>query len=275
MSDDKHDDRSPRSQPIMAWRRASWVAAPSGRYQLKGRSWHRWGIGSAAIVLGAVGGVIVTRLLLPNSANQTQLATHRYGDDSNHLWNGFIGPESYEGAKEKYQQAILEQYKLYADLTDRVSARAPVVDTFFLTINTAAIALIGLLWARQAPLNVSPWLLLIPLVPLLANCNIWWNVIQGRRRILTAKTQVTVGLEERLPAQPLGAAEWNEYLKTHRRGRLPRRTTGTQWIPVAFGLMYVKGPSLPSFSDFRSAFMAWLVALAAIVSLNAFSSLKL
>jgi hypothetical protein len=162
---------------------------------------------------------------LSHSPNQAQVAppSQIFGD-ADDLWNKFIGPEHYEGAKEKYQQAILEQYKLYADLTDRASARAPVIDTFFLTINTAAIALIGLLLARQAPLSVSPWLLLVLLVPLLANCNIWWNVIQGRQRTLMAKIQVTVGLEKRLPAQPLGAAEWKAYLKTHPGGRLRART---------------------------------------------------
>jgi hypothetical protein len=88
--------------------------------------------------------------------------------DLGNLWNDHISSESYEGAKEKYQKAILEQYKLYADLTDRLSSRAPIIDTFFLTINTAAIALIGAVWAGRGQLST-------PAVDRdLQACACWW-----------------------------------------------------------------------------------------------------
>jgi hypothetical protein len=157
------------------------------------------------------------------------------------LWNEHIGPDSYGGSKEKYQDAVLKQYKLYSDLTDRVSARAPIVDTFFLTINTAAIALIGVVWTGHDQIRASSWLLVIPLVPLLANCNIWWNIIQSRRRILAAKTQVIVALEERLPAQPLGTAEWKAYQTVHPGALRTPKSLGLQWIPIAFALLYIGG----------------------------------
>jgi hypothetical protein len=90
-------------------------------------------------------------------------------------------------------------------------------------------------------IRASPWLLIIPLIPLLANCNIWWNTIQTRRRILAAKTQVIVGLERRLPAQPLGAGEWEAYRDIYPRVLRGPINLGLQWIPIAFALLYVGG----------------------------------
>ena len=60
------------------------------------------------------------------------------------LWNTDITPTSYEGASEKYQAAILEQYKLYVEMADRISNRRGLTNTFFLTINTAIFTVIGI-----------------------------------------------------------------------------------------------------------------------------------
>ena len=47
------------------------------------------------------------------------------------LWNGNIGPDNYAGVAEKYQAAILDQYKLYVEMADRVSSAARLDHTFF------------------------------------------------------------------------------------------------------------------------------------------------
>jgi hypothetical protein len=39
------------------------------------------------------------------------------------LWNNTVSAANYEGACEKYQLAILEQYKLYVEMADRISQR--------------------------------------------------------------------------------------------------------------------------------------------------------
>src|SRR5687768_16913613 len=53
------------------------------------------------------------------------------------LWNADVGPDSYQGSSEQYQAAILEQYRLYVLMADRISARRALANTFFLTLNTA------------------------------------------------------------------------------------------------------------------------------------------
>ena len=43
----------------------------------------------------------------------------------------------------KYKAHLLEQYKLYVEMADRISARRQTANSFFLSINTALIALTG------------------------------------------------------------------------------------------------------------------------------------
>ena len=47
------------------------------------------------------------------------------------LWNTEINSAKYVGAEEKYRTAILEQYKIYVEMADRVSARRALANTFF------------------------------------------------------------------------------------------------------------------------------------------------
>jgi hypothetical protein len=52
-------------------------------------------------------------------------------------WNHAVSAASYEGGNEKHQAAILEQYKLYVEMAERISQRRGLTNTFFLTLNTA------------------------------------------------------------------------------------------------------------------------------------------
>jgi hypothetical protein len=65
---------------------------------------------------------------------------------SDRLWNVDVNAKSYEGASEKYQIAILEQYKLYVEMADRISNRRGLTNTFFLTLNTVIFTIIGVFW---------------------------------------------------------------------------------------------------------------------------------
>ncbi len=48
-----------------------------------------------------------------------------------YVWNAHISPADYEGQEDSYQAAMLDQYKLYAEMADRISARQSLATTFF------------------------------------------------------------------------------------------------------------------------------------------------
>jgi hypothetical protein len=88
------------------------------------------------------------------------------------LWNSEVSPASYGNDADRYRNAILEQYKVYVEMADRISARRALSNTFFLTLNTAVLTAIGVFWDHQP--DGSDWSLTIPLIVLLGQCLAWY-----------------------------------------------------------------------------------------------------
>jgi hypothetical protein len=155
------------------------------------------------------------------------------------LWNSEVDNEAYAGVGEKYQAAVLEQYKLYVEMADRVSNRRGLTNTFFLTLNTAVFTVIGVFWTARP--TISPWALALPLVIALGQCGAWWWIVRSYRLLNSAKFKVVAALEERLPARPYWRAEWFALGEGRNWRKYLPLTHLEQWIPVLFGLVYLLG----------------------------------
>jgi hypothetical protein len=153
------------------------------------------------------------------------------------LWTEAVGPAAYEGAGEKYQTALLEQYKLYVEMTDRVSARRALANTFFLTLNSTVFTAVGVFWTTR-PTGSVAWLAL-PLVVLTGQCAAWFWLLSSYRALNQAKYRVIGELEQRLPASPYWRAEWHAEGRVQRRRRQTSLTAVEQVMPVLFAVTYV------------------------------------
>lgn len=136
-------------------------------------------------------------------------------------------------------QIAFEQYKLYVELADRVSARRAVANTFFLTLNTAVFTAIGLLWSD--PPDATPWLGLFPLITLVGQCIVWYSILRSYRQLNSAKWAVVGALEIRLPASPWSSAEWNALGEGKDHQKYLPLTYIEHWIPWLFAVAYVGG----------------------------------
>lgn len=149
------------------------------------------------------------------------------------LWNENIDQVRRDPA------TLLEQYKLYIELADRVSARRSAANTFFLTLNTAVFTAIGVFW--QNPPTASPWLGVFPAAVLVFQCLVWFWTIRSYRQLNAAKWVVVGALEEQLPASPWWRAEW----KALGEGKDPSLywplTHVEQWVPFVFAVAYIGG----------------------------------
>ncbi len=136
---------------------------------------------------------------------------------------------------DKYWDLVLEQYKLYAELADRLHARRSVSNTFFLTLNAAVFTLIGVFW-KDRPQG-SPWLLVVPLLVLLVNCGAWIATLQAYRFQNIAKFTVIGAFESQLPASPLWGGEWEAV----RRGKDGFRSSwrAEMTVPILFAIAYL------------------------------------
>ncbi|HWS36042.1 MAG TPA: hypothetical protein VN408_25315 [Actinoplanes sp.] len=138
---------------------------------------------------------------------------------------------------ESQQTALIEQYKIYVEMADRVSSRRGLTNTFFLTLNTLIVTTFGTLW--KEPPRAAAWYLTVTLLALLVQCASWFWLLRSYRQLNSAKYIVVGALEERLPASPYWRAEW----KALGQGRDPSRywpmSHLEQWIPVSFAALYI------------------------------------
>lgn len=152
------------------------------------------------------------------------------------LWTA-VAADAYAGAGEKYQAAILDQYKTYVEMADRISARRGLTNTFFLTLNTLIFTAVGVFW-RDRP-TASTWFLIFPTIVLLGQCAAWFWILRSYRQLNSAKYAVIGALEERLPSSPYWSAEWTALGQGKDRSRYWPFTHLEQWIPVLFGVTYL------------------------------------
>jgi hypothetical protein len=104
--------------------------------------------------------------------------------------------------------SIVELYKLAVEMADRISARRGVANSFFLTVNTGLVALLG---GQDLRWYVAAAGILL--------CFTWWTLLKSYRDLNAAKFAVILTMEEGLPARVFGD-EW---------GRLRRDPVKFEW----------------------------------------------
>jgi hypothetical protein len=158
---------------------------------------------------------------------------------SRRLFNAPPEPGEPDSATNTYDSALLEQYKLYVEMADRISARRGLTNSFFLTLNTGIVGLVVAL--KKVPVGGDAWWLAIPLVAILGECYAWFYLVRSYRLLNAAKYRVVGALEERLPASPFWRAEWWALGEGRDRTLYWPLSHIEQWIPALFALTYIAG----------------------------------
>ncbi|MFE3002997.1 hypothetical protein ACFXG4_49625 [Nocardia sp. NPDC059246] len=162
------------------------------------------------------------------------------------LWNDTPEPAGSDGRTTTYESAVLEQYRLYVEMADRVSARRALANSFFLTLNTGIVTIA--VTVGKSPPERAAWWLAIPLLAVLGQCFAWFYLVRSYRLLNSAKYQVVGALEERLPASPFWRAEWWALGEGTDRSRYWPLSHIEQWIPILFALTYVLGFFVATFA---------------------------
>jgi hypothetical protein len=165
--------------------------------------------------------------------------TVRIEDARAKLLTPAVGIQDYGGDAEKYQAAVLEQYKIYVEMADRISARRALTNTFFLTLNTGVFTVIGFFW-NDRPTGPSS-LLAFPAAILVGQCLAWFWILRSYRQLNSGKYAVIGALEELLPTSPYWRAEWSVLGTGEDKAKYWPLTHLEQWVPLMFGLAYAGG----------------------------------
>lgn len=101
---------------------------------------------------------------------------------------------------------LLEQYKLYVQMADKISERRQAANAFFLTINSAIVSILAIAWPRlDDPLRVG-WHILVGVCGLVLSYS-WYHLIRSYRDLNSGKFRVVHAIEKMLPIRPYDA-EW-------------------------------------------------------------------
>lgn len=103
-----------------------------------------------------------------------------------------------------YQAHLLEQYKLYQSSAENISTRRQTANSFFVTINTALIALISYLNFGSTKSTEYYWLVALGGISI---SYMWYRLMRSYRDLNSAKFKVIHEIEKCLPISPYDA-EW-------------------------------------------------------------------
>ncbi|WP_338438686.1 RipA family octameric membrane protein [Synechococcus elongatus] len=114
-----------------------------------------------------------------------------------------------------YSDNILEIYKVYLKTVDNISERREKANSFFLSINTALIALFA---KGFFDISLYKFRALIILASAIILCYLWHRIIRSYRDLNSAKFNVIHAIEKHLPIRPYDA-EWESI----GRGKDPKK----------------------------------------------------
>lgn len=146
-------------------------------------------------------------------------------------------PEQYG---DKYQDHLLEQYKLYVQTSQQVSEKRQNANNYLLTLNSS---LVTLFVVFLSTFGHHRWNALIPATGLIV-CFIWYSLVDSYKDLNTAKFAVIHEFEQQLPVAPF-RHEW--WVCGHNRNKKQKPiedryvplTHLERFIPAMFAVLYV------------------------------------
>ncbi|MCY3994374.1 MAG: hypothetical protein OXF50_24335 [Caldilineaceae bacterium] len=137
-----------------------------------------------------------------------------------------------EAYGETFGKDLLEQYKLYVQSAENVSARRVASSNYLLTLNTALVALYGF---RSAGFGENLWALSVPLIGIAVSL-LWRSIIRSHADLNSVKFDIIHEFEQHLPAA-MYEYEWQ--LAEEGKGKVYRAVTSKElWIPVVFAVLH-------------------------------------
>jgi hypothetical protein len=133
----------------------------------------------------------------------------------------------------------LDLYKLAVEMADRVSARRAAANSFFLTVQTTFVAVLGI---ATPTLYHAPWwtALAVSFAGMIMSGS-WWLQLRSYRDLNHAKFNVINSIESALPVQ-LFADEW-AFLASLASGKWGGRYrelgSFERAVPIIFAALYV------------------------------------
>lgn len=161
--------------------------------------------------------------------------------------DGLLHGVAKEEYGEKYNDHLVEQYKSYLSLTDKIGERRLNTNSFFLTVNTSLITAIGLsnmlspkiLGPGQMQIDSQAANFLFILIGIAGGglCYFWYRLTLSYRGLNSAKFKVVHEMEKLLPIRPYNL-EWEALGRGENKGLYHPFTHIEIYVPWIFMALY-------------------------------------
>lgn len=136
----------------------------------------------------------------------------------------------------EHKNHLFEQYKLYVEMADRISARRMLANSFFVGVHTALITAFTVL-LKEGVLQPNCFGYM-PFIAVILLCYVWWRIVYSYRQLNSGKYKVVHAIEQRLPVAPYDA-EWNALGSGEDRKLYLPLTHVENWVPLCFAILYL------------------------------------
>lgn len=156
---------------------------------------------------------------------------------------------------DKYKEHLLEQYKLFIQMADKISDRRATANSFYLSLNSFLLTILGIL--PQLKSNIIEFTLLWIIIVSAGGivfCISWIRIIETYKRLNSAKFKVILAIEGNLPAK-MYSAEKN-HLKAMMHSTLSSNEKFIPIIIIALYALLALGGSLVSLQLLQLPFTA-------------------
>jgi hypothetical protein len=134
------------------------------------------------------------------------------------------------------QKNLLEQYKIYIEMADRVTERRTKVNSFYLSILTGLFVFSSLPYFKDSIVTApTKQITLITGLTGIFICILWWINISSYKNLNSLKFQVIIDMENSLP-YPCYRKEWDE--KSPRVKKYRRLRKAESLVPIVIAIPY-------------------------------------
>ena len=135
----------------------------------------------------------------------------------------------------KKSDHILEQYKMFVSSAEKVSDRRSNLNTFYLSLTTTLIGVIGYL--KTNTIDNSNYIIIGLSISAVLICIYWVNLLENYRKLNSGKFKVIHEIEKELPLN-LFEYEWEKLGKGKNPKLYKKLSNVEKVIPFIFGVLF-------------------------------------
>jgi hypothetical protein len=139
---------------------------------------------------------------------------------------------------EGFHEYLLEQYKLYVEMADRISNRRAQTNRFYISLLSGLLALLSIIVGRNIFSDFQTIMFSVISVLGLTLCALWNINIRSYRQLNSGKFKVVHEMEQHLPF-PCYSREWEILGEGEKSKKYLQLTRVEQYVPFLLSIPYM------------------------------------